>query len=227
MSDGSPVLGKGTGLAAKLRRKNDPLFTAALSHPFVKGIGDGSLPRDVFARWIVQDWLYLQGYVEALKVASALAPNESSQAFWGELVRVTLEVELELHRGLASRFNLSINALDNARAYEATTDYLATFKAASQSYPTLVATLTPCAVGYAEIALVLDQKGTCSEPDYAAWIKTYTDPAFQETVVLFTTELDQCGESAKSEEALEAIEIAYTRAALSELLFWEGLLRGW
>jgi thiaminase (transcriptional activator TenA) len=211
-------------LASRLREANASLFQASLDHPFVTGIGDGTLPREVFARWIVQDWLYLQGYLEALEAASRLAMDDTTRAFWRELARLTREVELDLHRGLARRFGLSIEALDEAAPFEATTDYLTTLEQACTSYPTLVATLTPCAVGYAEIARALDARGTCTEPDYAAWIATYTDPAFQDTVRGFAAELDRCG---ALYEALPDIEQAYTRAARCELAFWEGLWRGW
>ena len=210
-------------LARRLRRENDALFEAALTHPFVSGIGDGSLPREVFGRWIVQDWLYLHGYVQALEAAGALAPDESARSFWCDLARLTRDEELDLHRRLARRFGLSIDTLDQATPFEATTRYLDTLEAARQHYPTLVATLTPCAVGYAEIARALDARGACTEPDYAAWIGTYTDPAFQDTVRIFEGELDRCGED---EEALPAIEEAYTEAARCELAFWEGLWRG-
>lgn len=211
-------------LSARLRRENDELFRATLSHPFVRGIGDGSLPRELFGRWIVQDWLYLQGYVEALEAARSLGPDQAARKFWGDLARMTLEVELDLHRGLARRFGVSVDGLDRAAPFESTRDYLATLKGASQNYPPLVATLTPCAVGYAEIARALAAEGTCKEPDYAAWIETYTDPLFQETVEVFTAELDRCGEN---QESHPAIEKAYTLAALCELSFWEGLWRGW
>lgn len=210
-------------LARQLRRDNDGLFEAARSHPFVKGIGDGSLPREVFGRWIVQDWLYLEGYVKALEAASALAPDESARSFWGDLARLTVEEELDLHRGLAQRFGLSPERLHLASPYDATTRYLSTLSAASQHYPSLVATLTPCAVGYAEIARSLQAQGTCSEPDYVAWIETYIDPVFQETVGVFEDELDRCGEG---EKTLVAIKKAYRSAARCELAFWEGLWRG-
>ena len=210
-------------LSSRLRRENNTLFEAAQNHPFVCGIGDGSLPREVFGRWIAQDWLYLQGYVEALEAASRLAAEETSRGFWSELARITREVELELHRGLARRFGLSIEALDEAVPFEATVAYLEVLRAARESYPTLVATLTPCAVGYAEIARALNAQGGSRPKDYEAWIQTYMDPAFQETVQVFEAELDRCG---AVEGGGLAIEGAYRDAARCELEFWEGLWRG-
>ncbi|RVU40398.1 hypothetical protein EA187_20115 [Lujinxingia sediminis] len=210
-------------LAHHLRRQNDALFEAARAHPFVRGIGDGSLPLETFKRWITQDWLYLQGYVVALDTASRLAPTASSRAFWGELARVTREEELELHRALATRFGLSFKTLDESAPFEATTSYLGTLNDAQSSYPALVATLTPCAVGYAEIARELAAQHARRPPEYDAWIQTYTDAAFQQTVQVFEAELDRC---AAVEGDLGGIEAAYRDAARCELAFWEGLWRG-
>ncbi|MGM0632693.1 MAG: TenA family protein [Pseudomonadota bacterium] len=210
-------------LARKLREDNDAFFEAAIRHPFVQGIGDGSLPRKFFRRWIVQDWLYLDGYLEALDRATLLAPNDSTRRFWQELARLTQDEELTLHRRLAQHFGLSMEDLEQARPYDSTANYLTTLEMAYSSYPALVATLTPCAVGYARIARKLQSRGPSSDPDYAAWVDTYMDPLFQASARTFEAELDRCG---RSGDALERIESAYSRAAQCELAFWEGLWWG-
>ena len=131
----------------KLRLENAPSFDAALTHPFVTGIGDGTLPRQFFARWIAQDWLYLHGYVQALHTAAQLADTQQARHFWHELATYTRDQELDLHRSLAQRFDLTPTQLDATIPYAATTNYLNTLKQACTTYPTLVATVTPCAVG--------------------------------------------------------------------------------
>lgn len=210
-------------LARKLREDNETLFAAAVSHPFVAGIGDGSLPRDLFRRWIVQDWLYLQGYMEALEAAVELAPDSSARGFWRDLAKMTDEEEMDLHRGLARNFGLSADDLDQAVPYESTAHYLLTLRSSYESYPALVGTLTPCAVGYARIARTLDARQACPEPDYAAWIKTYMDPAFQDSVQQFESEIDR---HENSHQQVRVIKSAYANAARCELGFWKGLWQG-
>jgi len=210
-------------LSRKLREDNETLFAAAVSHPFVAGIGDGSLPRDFFRRWIVQDWLYLQGYIEALETAVELAPDRSTRNFWRDLARMTDEEEMDLHRGLACSFGLSTDDLDQTAPYESTAHYLLTLKSSFESYPALVGTLTPCAVGYARIARTLHARHSCPEPDYAAWIKTYMDPDFQGLVARLESEIDRYEHSIRQSKALES---AYSKAARCELGFWEELWKG-
>lgn len=197
---------------------------AALNHPFVLGIGDGTLPRSLFSRWIVQDWLYLHGYVAALEKASLMTNDATIRSTWQDLKKATVEEELALHRRLATKFDLSMDILDQALPFEATKDYLDTLEAASSDYSALIATLTPCAVGYAEIAHKLKFQMASTDPDYAEWIATYLDPAFQKTVAIFETEIDRC---AQSEQALRVIQFSYRKAAQCELAFWNGLWRGY
>lgn len=212
------------GFAKSLYEDNVPSLRATLSHPFVLGIGDGSLPREFFSRWIVQDWLYLQEYIDALEKACLLAPDTSTGLLWWKLRNLTLDDELALHRGLARKFDLGLEDLHKAEPYQATKRYLETLKTASRDYPNLIATLTPCAVGYTEIARAIYAQGACAEPDYLDWILTYTDPAFQETVQLFEDELDRLG---ACEVTREIIREAYAKAAHCELDFWDGLWQGY
>lgn len=209
--------------STRLRLANAADFDAALVHPFVTGIGDGTLPRQFFTRWLTQDWLYLHGYVQALFTASQLADTDHARAFWHDLAIYTRDEELELHRQFAQRFDLSLEDLDATVPYASTTRYLTTLHRASATYPTLVATVTPCAVGYGEVGAHLATFPPSNEPDYLTWIDTYTGPEFQQTIQGFTDELDRV---ASTTADLSAIERAYTQATRCELAFWDGLWHG-
>ena len=43
-----------------------PVYAAILRHPFVRGLMDGSLPRESFQFYAVQDALYLREFARAL-----------------------------------------------------------------------------------------------------------------------------------------------------------------
>src|SRR3989304_3473077 len=51
------------------------IYAAILRHPFVVGLTDGSLPRESFRFYVVQDALYLRGLARALSLAAARAPR--------------------------------------------------------------------------------------------------------------------------------------------------------
>lgn len=208
-------------LARQLRERHASTRAQCESHPFVLGIADGTLPHEFFVRWVAQDWLYLQGYVVVLNRAAALAPDAATREKWLGMMRLTRDEELNLHRGVAREVGLDEAALDATTAYPATEQYLRALKAAGDTYATVVAKLTPCAIGYAEIARVLGAMPRSSVPRYAAWIDAYLDPAFQQIPVWLEQELDRFPSA-----ELQAVEHAYAAATRCELDFWDALWAG-
>ena len=53
-----------------------PIYGAILRHPFLAGLTDGSLPRERFRFYVVQDALYLREFARALSLAAARAPED-------------------------------------------------------------------------------------------------------------------------------------------------------
>ena len=53
-----------------------PIYEAILRHPFVTGLTDGSLDRERFRFYAVQDALYLREFARALSIAAARAPRD-------------------------------------------------------------------------------------------------------------------------------------------------------
>ncbi len=52
-----------------------PLFNKILSHPFIRGLTDATLPPESFQFYIIQDALYLREFARALSIAAAKAPT--------------------------------------------------------------------------------------------------------------------------------------------------------
>ncbi|HLR41567.1 MAG TPA: thiaminase II, partial [Virgibacillus sp.] len=46
----------------RIRKKVDPIWNAYLEHPFVKGIGEGTLKQEKFEHYMKQDYIYLIEY---------------------------------------------------------------------------------------------------------------------------------------------------------------------
>lgn len=211
-----------TSLAAHLRASAEPTRAACLAHPFVRGIADGSLAPEAFARWVRQDWLYLKTYVEVLARAAELAPTEEAAELWHGLHALTVDYELDLHRAFAARFGISAASLDETAPYEATVNYTRFLsECASHSYVAIVASVLPCGVGYAEIGAALAAGETPPDERYADWVRTYDDEVFRDAVAKMESELDR-----HTDDGALAANI-YARGAAHELAFWEGLWRGW
>ncbi|NKN80684.1 thiaminase II, partial [Weissella cibaria] len=55
----------------RLWKRIEPIYEATLAHPFIRGLTDGTLPRDTFLFYLKQDTLYLSDFTRALALAGA------------------------------------------------------------------------------------------------------------------------------------------------------------
>ena len=158
--------------SADLRREIDDL-------PFVRRLGDGSLPEAWFAHYLAQDAIYLRAYSRVLARASQLAPTPDAQVAWARSAADAIAAESTLHEEWLSRHPAPAVAGPVTRAY---VDHLLAH-AAGSDYAVLVAALLPCFTIYADVGVRLHAAGSAaaaagSAHPYAAWLETYADPAF-------------------------------------------------
>ena len=90
----------------------EPIWEAQHAHPFVRGIGEGSLEVEKFRFWVRQDYLFLIDYARLLAMAVAKAPDLPTMRRFADLVQATLGVEMDLHRAYAAEFGISSKELE-------------------------------------------------------------------------------------------------------------------
>src|SRR5690348_3905614 len=114
----------GEPFSTRLRRLAEPIWAAQHAHPFVRGIGDGSLPLDAFRHWVRQDYLFLIDYCRLFALAAARAPDLATMTRFAELLGATLGTEMELHRGYAADFGITRDELEREVAGPTTRAYV-------------------------------------------------------------------------------------------------------
>ena len=100
-----------------LYRAAKPVWDAQLEHPFVRGLGDGSLEVDRFTRWVRQDYLYLKEFARVFAWAAAKARHLDSMSWYARILDLTLNTEMSLHRAYAARFGISVAELEREAVY--------------------------------------------------------------------------------------------------------------
>ena len=83
------------------------IYGAILRHPFLTGLTDGSLARESFRFYAVQDALYLREFARGLSLAGARAPRDEWIIMFDEHAAEALRVERALHEGFFREFGLS------------------------------------------------------------------------------------------------------------------------
>jgi thiaminase/transcriptional activator TenA len=208
--------------SARLRQLADPIWQGQHDHPFVRGIGDGTLPLEQFQFWIRQDYLFLIEYCRLFAFAAARAPDLATLTAFADLLHETARTEMDLHRSYAAQFGISADELEReemAPATRAYTDFLVRV-AATGDFAELVAALLPCMWAFSEIGQRLAATSRPSDHRYAAWIEMYASSDFAELAIWCRTLLDSVAAGA-GVETRRRMEEAFLTSSRYELAFWE------
>ena len=211
------------GFAENIERTALPVRQAILAHPFITGVGDGTLPVDRFKYYVLQDYVYLIDYSRVLALASARAPDLETMSWFAGLLDETLNSEMELHRSYCGEFGITREELEATRPAPTTLGYTSylLIVAHQRSFPELVASLLPCQWGYWAICEHLARQGRPEgAPLYSQWIDMYVSQEFAELAQTVRDMADRLGESAGPSE-LAAMGEAYMTSLRFEHRFWE------
>jgi thiaminase (transcriptional activator TenA) len=206
-----------------LRDRAAPIWSASLDHPFVRGIGDGTLPVEKFRFYIRQDYVFLIEFSRVLALAAARATDLDVMSHYASLLATTLNGEMELHRGYCERFGIARDELEATAAAPTTHAYTRHLlhMAESGSLAEITASLIPCQAGYAEIGRELAVRGEpVSQPLYGEWIRMYASPEMQAIVAWACGLLDRLGADTGDAER-ERIAEVYLTSSRYEYMFWE------
>ena len=212
----------GARFTTRLRDRAEPIWHAQLEHPFVRGIGDGTLPLDRFAHWVRQDYRFLVEYCRLFGLAAARAPDLDTLVRFADLLQATARTEMDLHRALAREFGIGEADLERepmAPTTRAYTDFLLRV-AATGDFAELTAALLPCMWGFAEIGQALRARGLPADPRYAKWIEAYADPEFARLAEWCRSLVDRLAEGASPVQEARLLD-AFLTSSRYEYLFWE------
>ena len=202
-------------LSADLWAENADLAGAALAHPFVTGIGDGTLPRDRFAGYVAQDAFFLEAFARAYALGVAHSTDRAGLDTFAALLAGVRE-ELRLHAGYAARWGIDLAAVTPAPATLAYTDFLLATASLGGAALTCAA-MTPCMRLYAHLGQSLAGRAT---GEHTEWVDTYADPAFDELAGTLERLLDATGPGDP------AVPGAYRRAMQLEVGFFTAAWTG-
>ena len=200
----------------------EPLWEEQLEHPFVKGLGQGTLEEECFKRWVLQDYRYLMEFARVFAWAVAKADTLHAMSWYAGVLDLTLNTEMDLHRQYAARFGLTPSELEaepmwpTTRAY---TDFLVRTSADGDMLD-LLAALLPCAWGYVYIARRLAEEDSPRDQRYADWISQYSSEEFSEALDWLRKEMDRLG-AGISDEKMNRIREIFLISTRYEWLFWE------
>ena len=91
------------------------IWQSYLQHPFVKGLGDGTLPEDAFRFYMLQDYLYLLEYSKVFALGVVKSKEEKLMRRFAKMVHNTLDGEMNIHKTYMKRLGISEQEIQNAK----------------------------------------------------------------------------------------------------------------
>ncbi len=158
-----------------------------IEHRFVQQLGDGSLAPEAFQHYLKQDYLFLIQFARAFALAAYKSPTLSDLRQAKDGLQAIVDTELGLHIEYCREWGISEEELANlpeARATLAYTRYVLDTGNRGDLLDLHVA-LSPCMVGYGEIANWLNSRKATVRGDanpYDAWIAMYESDEFQDAM---------------------------------------------
>ena len=206
-----------------LRDAAAPIWEECLKHPFVTGIGDGTLDIEKFRYYMLQDYLYLFEYARVFALGVVKARDPELMRTFACNIDAILDGEMKIHRAYMKRLGISEQqvfdvkpALDNL-SY---TRYM--LSVASNGTPVeIVAAILACSWSYAEIGRVLAAiPGAAEHPFYGEWIRGYSSDDYTATNQALIELLDSLAANAAEQQIEYLIEV-FVNCSRYELRFWD------
>ncbi len=199
----------------------EDVYAAILAHPFVAGLADGSLERESFRFYVVQDSHYLREYARALSLLSARAHAEGDILMFSRHAAAAIEVERSLHESFFRDLSVGehdVSATPMSPTNVAYTSYLLA-ACYGGSFAEGLGAVLPCYWIYWKVGTELLARSS-PDPLYRRWIDTYGGEEFGEIVQAVLDLADRIAPGLGSAER-ERLGEHFVQTSRFEWMFWE------
>lgn len=146
------------------------------THPFVMGIQNGTLEKEKFRYYIMQDFLYLKDYAKTFAIGVAKAKSVETANLFAKYIAV-MNGELDVHSGYMGKFQVTqveIDGMKPALDNLSYTSYMLRV-AYEEGEAEILAAILSCAYSYEVIAkkIVANDPNSVNDSFYGDWIKGY------------------------------------------------------
>lgn len=212
-----------TSVSARLHDAAAPVWEACLRHPFVTGIGDGTLDMEKFRYFMLQDYLYLFDYARVFALGVVKARDPELMRVFAANVDAILGGEMKIHRAYMKRLDITeeqVFSIKPALANLSYTNYM--LSVAQTGGPMeIVASILACSWSYAEIGQALAAiPGAAEHPFYGEWIQGYASEEYAATNQALIELMDSLAADA-GEEQLAYLTDVFVNCSRYELGFWD------
>lgn len=208
----------------QLREHAGETWLNYVDHPFVRQLGDGTLPAAAFRRYLTQDYLFLLHFARAYALLVSKFQTLPEMRAATRSLNAILD-ELPLHVRYCTEWGLSEAEMANQPEAPETLNYTRYVLDIGHSGDALdlLTALMPCVAGYAEIgnALLNTPQTRLDGNPFAPWIANYADPVYLDGVQNSLTLFETLAEERGGRRRFERLAVIFNTATRLEAAFWQ------
>ena len=206
-----------------LFKEVEELWNKYLEHPFLKGIGEGTLEREKFKNYLVQDYLYLKDYAKVFAMGLVKSRTMKEMKFYHEAIKGVLDDETAVHISYLKNFGLNPEDIEKYHCELITASYTSYMLgiAIKGDSKDIAMTIMPCTWSYYYIGkhLYENYKDSLENNFYRPWIEEYASEEFRVCAEKWINYIDElCSDI--SEEEMEYLKDIFIKSSLYEMEFW-------
>ena len=207
----------------RLLSEASEIWKAYNEHPFVLGIQDGTLDKEKFRFYMIQDYLYLADYAKTFAVGVAKAKSLDTANLFAKYISV-MNGELNVHSGYLARLGVTQEEIDSAVPSLDNLSYTSYMLrvAYEEGETEILAAILSCAYSYEVIAknMVKNNPSALLDEFYGDWVKGYTSEGYSMENTILLDKLDKMTENYTEKQICHLIDI-FTACSRYELAFWQ------
>lgn len=213
-------------LTELLFSKAKETWDQATEKPFVIEMAKGTLSDDLYKRYQLQDYLYLQEYIGILNRIKEFSNSDEITGFLDAIINEVIEELDHVHLPYLRKIGIKDEEIVANSELPVIREYIGYMKDKVEEYGLIagITALLQCSWGYAYIGRTMFEKHAeeISGSKYKMWFEAYTSEGYVSANNTWIEVLDKLGADI-SEEETKMMTGIFTRCAQYEDELWDAL----
>lgn len=207
----------------QLLAASSDIWAAYNEHPFVLGIQNGTLDKEKFRFYMIQDYLYLGEYAKTFAIGVAKATSLENAMLFSKYISV-MNGELNVHSDYMSRLGVTQEDIDSAKRSLDNLSYTSYMLrvAYEEGEAEIIAAILACAYSYEVIAKKMVENNPAAVDDefYGSWIRGYVSEEYSAENRVLIDKLESMTENYTPAQ-IEHLKDIFVACSRYEMAFWE------
>ena len=208
----------------RLLKATEDIWEGYHAHPFVQGIKTGTLDKEKFRQYIIQDYWYLMDYTKVFAVGVAKSKSVETMKLFAKYIQAILDGEVNVHNGYMGEFGITQEELDHTPIAQDDRSYTAYMLSVAYKggEAEVLTAIFSCAYSYEVIArkMVEENPAAPEHPFYGRWVRGYITERYTHNNVVLKEMLERLTKD-YTEAQLQYLEEVFTACSRYEASFWD------